>query len=345
MQIVQVAPLWFAIGARGPGGIETFLTALIEALRRAGADVTLIAAAGSEVPCRVVPAVERGLFDAMQDGAAWDQVPYEQHALRLARELGADADAVHCHLGPPGFALGDGPVLHTIHSLVGPDLAWFAARYPATWLSTVSEHHAAPLRAAGVARLRVIPNGLPFEIFQVGGGGEGLAFLGRMEAAKGPDLAIDAARALRRPLTLAGPVTDPSFFEEVIEPALGDGIRYAGVLDHDEKTELLGSSTCVLMPSRWPEPFGLVAVEAMACGTPVAALPSGALPEVVQEELTGAVGADLIDAVRRAERLDRTAVREHAAARFGIEAVAARYLEVLAEVAGDDSRRVTRVAG
>ena len=333
MRILEVAPLWFGIGPAGPGGIETLLAALIPALQRAGAEVTLVAAAGSDVPCPVVEAVEQPLYDAMENGDAWDPVPYEQHALRLVRDMRDDFDVVHSHLGAIAFGLGDGAVLHTIHSLVGSDLAWFAARHPATWLSTVSEHQAARLRAAGVARLRVVPNGVPFDAFAPGPGGEGLAFLGRIEAAKGPDLAIAAARALGRELTLAGPVTDEAFFAAEVEPALGDGVSYAGVLGHREKSELLSASGCVLMPSRWDEPFGLVAVEAMACGTPVAARPSGALAEVVEEDVTGAVADDVADAVRRAQRLDRSAVRSHAAARFGIDAVAARYLEVLEEVA------------
>ncbi len=334
MRLLQVAPLWFGISAAGPGGIETLLAALIGALQRAGAEVTLVAAAGSDVPCEVVTAVEEPLFAAMERGRAWDPAPYEQHALRLVADRLADVDVVHSHLGPAGLSLGDAPVLHTIHSLVGPDLGWFAARHPATWLSTVSEHQAAPLRAAGVERLRVVPNGLAFDGFAPGPGGEGLAFLGRMEAAKGPDLAIAAARELGRPLTLAGPVTDEAYFAAEVEPALGDGVHYAGVLGHEAKAALLAASGCALVPSRWPEPFGLVAVEAMACGTPVAALRSGALPEIVEEDVTGAVADDIADAVRRAARLDRGAVRARAAERFGIDAVAARYLDVLGEVAG-----------
>jgi glycosyltransferase involved in cell wall biosynthesis len=332
MRVLQVAPLWFGIGSAGPGGIETFLAALIPALQRGGADVTLVAARGSDVPCPVVEAVDRGLFDAMEAGAAWDQVPYEQHALRLVAARREEFDIVHSHVGPAGFALGDGAVLHTIHSLVGPDMAWFAVRHPATWLSVLSAHQAAPLRTAGVERLRVVPNGIPFDRFTQGAGGEGLAFLGRIEAAKGPDLAIAAARAVGRPLTLAGPVTDAAFFAAEVEPELGNGISYAGVLGHDEKIELLAASGCALVPSRWDEPFGMVALEAMACGTPVAALPSGALPEIIEEDVTGAVGEDIVAALRRAEDLDRTAVRAHAAERFGIDATAARYLEVFEEI-------------
>ena len=155
-----------------------------------------------------------------------------------------------------------------------------------------------------------------------------------MEAEKGPDLAIAAARELGRPLTLAGPVTDREFFAREVEPNLGDGIDYAGVLGHPEKTRLLGDASCAVMPSRWAEPFGLVAVEAMACGTPVAALPSGALAEVVEPGVTGALAdaeAALAQAIRRAEGLDREAVRRRAGERFGIAGVAQRYLEVYAE--------------
>src|SRR4051794_12760937 len=334
----MVAPLWFGISAQGPGGIETLLAGLIPALQANGAEVTLIASADSDVPCRVVGAVERGLFAATEAGEAWDHQAYDQHALRLARSLAAEADVVHCHTGPGALGLDLLHVLHTVHSLVGPDLGWFLARHPQTWVSTVSEHQAQPLRAAGARRVRVIPNGIPVDAFPAGtGSGGGLVFLGRMEAEKGPDVAIRTAAALGRDLTLAGPVTDPDFFAREIEPVLGDRVRYAGVLGHTEKTALLAEAACALVPSRWPEPFGLVAVEAMACGTPVAASPAGALPEVVEEGVTGAVDADLARALARAERLDREAVRTRALERFSIDAVAREYLDLYRAIARSDS--------
>ena len=104
-------------------------------------------------------------------------------------------------------------------------------------------------------------------------------FLGRMEEKKGPDLAVQVARALDRPLILAGPMVDEGFFDRAIRPFLNGQIRYVGVVNHRQKTELFGQAACVLMPSRWEEPFGLVAIEAMACGTPVVAPASVALPD------------------------------------------------------------------
>jgi glycosyltransferase involved in cell wall biosynthesis len=159
-----------------------------------------------------------------------------------------------------------------------------------------------------------------------------------MEAEKGPDLAIAAARALGRPLVLAGPVVDHTFFAEHVLPGLGPDIQYAGVLGHDDKVELLGRSSCVLVPSRYEEAFGLVAVEAMACGTPAVALANGALAEVIDDDVTGYTTADageLADLVLRAEKLDRTAVRARAAERFSIERTARRYLELYTEIAED----------
>jgi glycosyltransferase involved in cell wall biosynthesis len=163
-----------------------------------------------------------------------------------------------------------------------------------------------------------------------------LLFLGRIEEKKGPDLAVQVARKLGRPLILAGPVVDEEFFDRAIRPFLNRQIRYVGVVNHRQKTELFGRAACVLMPSRWEEPFGLVAVEAMACGTPVVALARGALPELVEPGLTGYLIRNeetLADSVERAVQLDRAAIRARAAARFDMTVVAELYSELYTQVA------------
>jgi glycosyltransferase involved in cell wall biosynthesis len=167
-------------------------------------------------------------------------------------------------------------------------------------------------------------------------GDGGLLFLGRREEKKGPDLAVQVARALDRPLILAGPIVDVDFFDHTIRPFLDEQIRYVGVVNHREKTELFGQAACVLMPSRWEEPFGLVAVEAMACGTPVVALARGALPEIVEPGLTGYVCRNeeaLAESVACAMQLDRAVIRDRATARFDLPIIAKHYRQLYRQVA------------
>jgi len=155
-----------------------------------------------------------------------------------------------------------------------------------------------------------------------------LAFLGRIEAAKGPDIAIRIARETHRSLTLAGPIVDDGFFAERVRPMLSDTVRYVGPLGHEDKCALLGSSVCTLVPSRAEEGFGMVAVESMACGTPVVSSGRGALAEVVDDGVTGysARPEAMAERVSRAVDLDRVVVADHARRRFGIAPTADAYL-------------------
>src|SRR5262249_23831863 len=186
-------------------------------------------------------------------------------------------------------------------------------------------------------RCPVIPNGLNVAAFPFGGrAGDGLLFIGRMEWGKGPDLAVQVARALGRPLVLAGPIVDGDFFRRRVEPFLSPDIRYVGVVDHQRKTELFAAAACALLPFRGEEAFGMVMIEAMACGPPVVALAGGAAAEIVEPGVTGFVTADetkLSELVEAALALDRATVRTRAAARFDIGVVARRYLDAYAGVA------------
>jgi glycosyltransferase involved in cell wall biosynthesis len=337
VRVLHVAPLWHPIGRDSPGGIETLLAGLVATQRSLGCEVTVIASGDSARPAgaELLAPVPIGLVAQMGAGTAWEYEYFEQESLALAVERSADFDVVHSHIGAAGFVLRD--ALHTWHNDVTDDLAWFVGRRPGLRIATVSEEQAHRLRRAGARRCEAVPNGIDLDQFTFSSlPGSGLAFLGRMEAEKGPDLAIAAARALGRPLVLAGPVIDQAFFTGHVVPGLGADIHYAGVLGHHDKVELLGRSSCVLVPSRWEEAFGLVAVEAMACGTPAVGLANGALPEVIDDDVTGFTTADateLADLVLRADKLDRPAVRARAAERFSIERTARRYLELYADIA------------
>lgn len=334
MRVLHVAPLWFRVARCSSGGIETFLATLIDEQARLGCAVTLIASGDSTTSAELVEAVPVGAVDAMAAGEAAEYTYFEQHALDLALEMAADFDIVHSHLGPVAYSLSagsalGGQLLHTHHNEVTSDLLDFVRRHPDLWMTTPSAAGAKPLRAAGARRCSVVPNGIDPSTFPVGTApGDGLAFLGRMEWAKGADLAVQVARSTGRPIVLAGPIVDDEFFEAVIEPVLSDTVRYAGVLDHSAKCSLLATSACALVPSRCEEGFGMVAVESMACGTPVVGSGLGALADVVEDGITGYTVAadDMAERVESAVALDRRTVAIRARERFAISRTAASFL-------------------
>lgn len=337
MRILHLAPLWWPVARDAPGGIETYLATLIGALNKLGCQSTLAATGDSDPGCELLPVTERALWSEMEDERAWEYDYYHQHQLAVVLERARDFDLVHSNLGGGAFAISSAPglvepVLHTQHNSVTPDMCWFVGRHPDTWLSTVSEPQARRLRASGARRCEVVPNGIRFDDFVFSANpGHGVLFIGRIEWEKGTDAAARAARAAGRPLTIAGPIVDGSWFQSAVEPHLGDGSEYVGVADHAQKVELYGAAGCLMMPSRWEEPFGLVAVESMACGTPVVALANGALPDIIENGVTGYVAAseeELPRLVRSALALDRERVRKRAIARFDVAAAAERYLDL-----------------
>jgi glycosyltransferase involved in cell wall biosynthesis len=340
MRVLHLAPLWFPVWQDAAGGIETFLTGLIAAQERQGCRTTLLASGDSRTAARLIPVVPRNLY--AERAGVYEYVYYEQHQLLLALESMKESEVMHSHIGWAAYVLSGVPglrgrVLHTHHNPVSGEMEWFVRQHPDTWFSTVSTFQARRLREHGATRCRVIPNSIDVGAFPFQPrGGEDLFFLGRMEKDKGPDLAVQAARALGRRLVLAGPMVEEDFFARTVEPFLNERIRYVGVVNHRQKTELLGQAGCVLMPSRCEEGFGMVSIEAMACGTPVVALADGgALPEIIESGVTGYVTVEedgLKDLVPRALELDRTQIRARVADRFDLSIVAAEYGKLYREM-------------
>jgi glycosyltransferase involved in cell wall biosynthesis len=345
MKVLHLAPLWFPVAADAAGGRETLLAGLMRTLAGLGCQNTLIATGDSHSAATLVPAVEQNMFTLMGEKKAFDYAFYETHQLALAVERAADFDLVHSHIGERGFWLSSVPalrgrVLHTYHTPVWEDLEWFIRQHPDYWYSTVSEFQAHKFRCNGAARCRVVPNGIDvtqFKFHPIPAGG--LAFLGRMERSKGPDLAVKVALELNESLTLAGPIIEHDYFKAEIEPYLNDRIRYIGTVNHEQRNELLGRAACAVLPFRGAEAFGLVTVEAMACGTPVVALANGALPEIVEPGVTGYLGNDetsLAGLVKLAQSLNRATVRQRVATRFDLPAVARKYRDLYDEIVADD---------
>jgi glycosyltransferase involved in cell wall biosynthesis len=341
MKVLHLAPLWFPVAQDSLGGVETFLTHLIRALEDLGCSSTLIASGDSQTAAELVPVIPLNLCAQMEAGSAAEYVYYEQHQLLLALQRASEFDVVHLHIGWGGYvlsgALSRPPVLHTQHNPVYGDQEWFVCEHPDLWYSTVSQFQARKFKWRGATRCHVIHNGIDVSGFTFQAqSGDGLLFIGRMEEEKGPDLALQVAQTLGRPLTLAGPIIDEEFFDRAVKPFLNGQIQYVGVVDHRQKTALFGQAACVLMPSRVDEGCPIVSFEAMACGTPVVALANGALPEIVEAGLTGFVThmeGTLPTLVSQAVGLDRAAIRARVEARFDISVVAAHYYELYQHIA------------
>lgn len=334
MKIALVAPLISRIDDTEvpPGGAQALLVDLASGLAARGHGVTLLATSGSRV--RGVGVIDVGLDPALFTPAVLDRAaPRSDDAAqrdgfaRIARTLAQHRelwDVIHAHAyDVPAFdELGVlRPVVHTLHlAPLDPGVVAAAARAAGggAVLASVSRANAAAWTAAGAAVSEVLPNGVDVAAipFSAAGGGA-LLFAGRIAPEKAPDAAIRAARRSGREIVLAGPLYDERFFTERVRALLGPDARYVGAVPRAEIHRLMGASAALLLPVTWDEPFGLVAVEAQAAGTPVVAYARGGLAEIVLDGRSGVlVPAGDEDAfaraIPRALALDRAACRRNA---------------------------------
>jgi glycosyltransferase involved in cell wall biosynthesis len=305
------------------------------ALRSLGVDITLFAPSDSATD---IPRVgdHPSLFSLESTyGRVAPGVPAALDALQLEalRQRLDEFDIVHCH-GEFAHAPLLGPKrrhsLTTIHWRVDElDRALFFAGFPDLPVAAISAAQEAGIPAPN--RAGIVHHGIDRHRYRPGPGGPGAAFIGRMTDQKRPDVAIRVARAAGMPIRLAGTIDvgNPAYFDREVRPLLGPDATYAGPLDDAGKQALLGEARALLFPIDWPEPFGLVMIEAMACGTPVIAWNRGSVPEVVDEGVTGFVvssEAEAAAALRRVGELDRGAIRARFEVRFTAERMAADYL-------------------
>ncbi|GGG42235.1 glycosyl transferase [Caldovatus sediminis] len=336
MRIAQVAPLAEAVPPRLYGGTERVVSYLTEELVALGHEVTLFASGDSRTGARLEAVVPRAL---RLDGGVRD--PNAPHVLMLRRVLAgaAEFDVIHFHLDHlhlPAM-LGRGvPFVTTLHGRLDlPELGPLFAAFPQAPFVSISEAQRRPLRDVPMTWLATVHHGIPRDLLRFSPQHRGyLAFLGRISPEKGPDAAIRIARAAGIPLRIAAKVdpADRAYFEAVVRPMLdGPGVEYIGEIGEAEKSAFLGGAMALLMPIDWPEPFGLVMIEAMACGTPVLAYARGSVPEVVEDGVTGLlVGSETeaAAALGRIAALDRAAVRAAFEARFTARRMAEDYVAV-----------------
>jgi glycosyltransferase involved in cell wall biosynthesis len=335
----MLAPPWVPTPPPGYGGIELVVGFLTEGLVRRGHDVTLFAAPESRSSATVREVLPHGHPDEMERSLyEVDHVARVFDEVDRAAAAGRGFDLIHDHCGFTAVAMAnriDVPVVHTLHGPFSEDRAAFYAAHGAkAHLVAISrtQQAAAP---AGTPIAGVVPNPIDLDEWPYQPDkGDYLLWVGRLNDAKGPHRAIAAARAAGTPLVLAGPVQpgEQEYFDREVAPHLDDDrVRYVGEVGGDRKRRLFAEARALLMPIRWDEPFGMVMVEALACGTPVIAFPRGAAPELVRPGENGCLVEDedaMAAAVATLDRIDPAACRSSVADRFGVDHVVVGYEQV-----------------
>jgi glycosyltransferase involved in cell wall biosynthesis len=340
MHVAMLAPPWIPVPAPGYGGIEEVVRLLCDGLVARGHRVTLFAPPGSRSPADVRQVlddthddeIERSLWEVDHAARTFD-------AVDAAADAGDPYDVIHDHTGFAAIAMAERiatPLVHTLHGPFEPHVTPFYATHGhKAQLVAISESQRDEAPAALRDAIAVVHNPLavdewPFESRP----GDAVLWIGRMSEVKGAHRAIAAARAAGVPLVLAGPVQpgQEGYFSREVEPHLGDpGVRYVGEIGGEEKQRAYADARAVLVPIRWSEPFGLVMVEAMACGTPVIAYPEGAARELVVEGETGFLVDDerqMAAAIGRLGEIDRERCRASVAERFDVSTVVPAYERV-----------------
>ncbi len=340
MRIAILSPVWFQVPPTGYGGIEWVVALLADGLVDAGHDVTLFASGDSRTRARL----EAVFPEAPSDKIGWSWIDL-RHALSCYERAG-DFDVVHDHSGPCAAAVGglvSTPVVHTVHGPLDEiSLASYralTALAPGVGLVSISLNQRKP--GPDLPWVGNVPNALDLDAYPFHGKrGEYLLYLGRLSPDKGAHRAIEVAREAGLPIKLAGKKREPAeqaYFEERVRPLLGPDAEYLGETSHVTKVALLQNARATLFPIDWEEPFGLVMIESMACGTPVIATRRGAVPEVVAHGRSGIIVDDVREmaaAIADADRLEPLECRRYVEERFSAARMVAGYAGLYEQVVG-----------
>jgi glycosyltransferase involved in cell wall biosynthesis len=332
MRIAQIAPLAESVPPKLYGGTERAVAWLIDELVSLGHEVTLFASGDSQTAAKLHAVWPQAL---RLGRPRTDPMVAQAALLEAVARHAAEFDVIHAHIDwlhlPLLSRLGV-PFLTTCHGRMDlPGFPDVVRQFPDAPFVSISDNQRAPLSEANW--IGTIYHGLPADLFRPSlKPGSYLAFLGRLTAEKGPEAAIRIAHAANMPLRIAAKVPrgDRKYFKEQLEPQIdGKQVQLTGEVNDETKWQFLADAAALLFPIDWPEPFGLVMIEAMACGTPVIAFRSGSVPEVIDDGITGFVvpgEAEAVAAIARLSELDRRQVRMQFEKRFTAKRMAQEYL-------------------
>jgi glycosyltransferase involved in cell wall biosynthesis len=340
MRIAQVAPLYESVPPALYGGSERVVSWLTEELVHLGHDVTLFASGDSKTAAHLVPACEKALW---RDRECRETLPQHVRMLELVFRDASRFDIIHFHCDYIHFPLVrrfDCPTVTTLHGYVHPhDLGGLLEEYWDVPLISISDNQRAG--APNANWQGTVHHGLPQHLHAFSPNDEGyLAFLGRISPEKGVERAIEVARHAGIPLKIAAKICDEDrhYFDHHIQPLLersASFVEFVGEVGGKAKDEFLGKAKALLFPVDWPEPFGLVMIEAMACGTPVIGWGNGSVPEVIRHGVNGFVVSNVEEAVACVSQLDtirRNTCREVFDSAFRVERMSAGYLNMYEKV-------------
>jgi glycosyltransferase involved in cell wall biosynthesis len=345
MRIAQIAPLYESVPPKLYGGTERVVSYLTEELVRMGHEVTLFASGDSETSARLVPACERALW---RDPECCETLPHHVRLIEMAFRESARFDVMHFHcdyLHFPFLRYCRTPGVTTLHGMLRQhDLEELLTNHPDVGLVSISDDQRRPFPHANW--LATVHHGLPRNLHPFRGRPDDyLLFIGRVSPQKRLDRAIEIAVKSGRRLKVAAKIyeEDRAYHDAVIAPLLrkpSSRVEFLGEVGGREKDELIGNAAALVFPIDWPEPFGLVMIEALACGTPVIAWPHGSVPEVIENGKTGflveTIG-DAVAAVERINRIDRAVCRRTFEQRFDAREMARQYELVYRRMAGIDA--------
>lgn len=339
MRIAEIAPPWFAVPPSGYGGVELVVAVLADGLTERGHDVTLFASGGSQTKANLVSPLTDPPDPALLGNPWFDAY----HALSAYLAIGDEFDVVHDHSGITGSAMGallrgNPPVVHTLH---GPwtevTRRYYDLLHERVQLVAISEAQRADnpgVRYAGVVHNGVELSSYPFRADK----DDFLIYIGRANPDKGPSIAIEVARRAGLPLAMVVKKNEPferAYWDEIVAPLLNNEVEVFEAVSHEQKIDLLGRARAMVFPIQWPEPFGLVIVEAMACGTPVVACPAGAAVELVENGVTGYLRDsidDLVEAVSAIGQCSATACRQRVEESFSATVMVKGYEQLFASI-------------